>query len=79
MRKCLKLRFTGNSPETLIACEYSADTYLSWAQVQELSDISWQSGPLAVDELAKLLESRGWHPTDIWDGLDEARTARQEV
>jgi hypothetical protein len=79
MRKCLKMRLTGSSPETFIACEYSSDRYLSWVQVREMSLITWQSEPFAPDALARLLESKGWHQTDICDALDEARTFRQEV
>ena len=71
----LKISRVNLAPETYTAFEYESERYMSWAHARTIPAIQWESGPVKIDELVVLLESRGWHQTDIGDELDEARKA----
>ena len=73
MGKYLKLRRVALNPERHQAFEYESDQYRSWARFKDIPGVVWQSDPMETDELVSVLRSRGWHPTDIGDELDEAR------
>jgi hypothetical protein len=74
MAKYLKLRIVDLEPETLQALEYESPMYLSYSHVTEIPNVAWESEPMTVEPLLAFLGKRGWHPTDIADELDEART-----
>ena len=75
MRKYLRLRVVGTQPEIVLAQEYESHESLSYIAIPELASATWASESLPTESIIELLRGRGWHQTDIYDELDEARAS----
>lgn len=75
MRKCLRIFISPEQPERCTAIEFLAERYVPRNVTPE--QIVWRApDALATSEIIDILRDRGWHQTDIFDELDEARLDR---
>lgn len=79
MAKYLRLHVVTSSPETVLAQEYESGIYLSREAAPILPAAVWESDIFPTEQLAILLQKRGWHQTDIGDELNDARIAHRSA
>lgn len=73
MKRYLRIVAVADEQTVFRAIEYNATSFQPEEVDVPLNLVVWRSEALSVDELIKLLLSRGWHQTDIGDALHEAR------